>query len=51
MLAEQVTTIPIAIYRLIGSYNFFGACALGTVLIAVCTAVFYLLDLYGDSGI
>jgi thiamine transport system permease protein len=46
-----VTTIPIAIYRLIGAYNFFGACALGTVLIAVCAGVFYLFDLYGDTGI
>ena len=51
MLGGQVTTIPLVIYRLIGSYNFFGACALGTILIAVCTAVFYIFDLYGDSGI
>jgi thiamine transport system permease protein len=51
MLGGQVTTIPIAIYRLIGAYNFFGACALGTVLIAVCAGVFYLFDLYGDTGI
>jgi ABC-type transport system involved in cytochrome bd biosynthesis fused ATPase/permease subunit len=27
-------------YRLIGSYNFQGACALGTILIAVCAIVF-----------
>jgi len=43
----QFTTIPIAIYRLISSYNFFAAAALGTVLMAICFAVFLLIDKIG----
>lgn len=43
------TTLPIAIYRLIGAYNFHGACALGTLLIIICAAAFYILDRYGKS--
>ena len=30
------TTVPLAVYRLIGSYDFNGACALGTLLIGLC---------------
>lgn len=41
------TTIPIAIYRLISAYNFFAACALGTVLIVICFLVFLLIDKMG----
>lgn len=41
------TTIPIAIYRLISAYNFFAACALGTVLIVICFLVFLLIDKIG----
>jgi thiamine transport system permease protein len=41
------TTIPIAIYRLISAYNFFGACALGTVLIFICFLVFLIIDKMG----
>jgi thiamine transport system permease protein len=37
---SSITTLPIVMYRLIGSYNFQGACALGTILIGVCTIVF-----------
>ncbi len=36
----KVTTIPILLYRLIGSYNFFGACALGTLLMSICLILF-----------
>ncbi|OQX28560.1 MAG: hypothetical protein B0D92_08305 [Spirochaeta sp. LUC14_002_19_P3] len=43
------TTLPIAIYRLIGAYNFHSACALGTVLIIICAVAFYLLDRYGEN--
>lgn len=49
LFSSSTITIPLAIYRLIGSYNFFGACALGTLLIAVCTAVFLLFDISGDT--
>ena len=38
------TTLPMAIYRLIGTYDFGAACALGTVLIFICAAAFFLLD-------
>ena len=37
-------TIPIAIYRLIGSYNFFAACAMGTVLMVVSLGAFWLIE-------
>lgn len=38
--SNSIETIPVAIYRLINAYNYQGACALGTVLIIVCLAVF-----------
>lgn len=41
---EGFTTIPIAVYRLISSYNFFGACALGTILLLLCGGAFYIVD-------
>ncbi len=40
----SVQTIPILMYRLIGAYNFFGACALGTVLMLCSFAAFFLFD-------
>ncbi|MDC7125401.1 MAG: iron ABC transporter permease [Spirochaetales bacterium] len=43
------STIPIMIYRLISSYNFFGACAMGTILIVICGTAFYLIDKYGGD--
>ena len=44
LAGKETTTIPVAIYRLIGSYNFYGACALGTVLIGITVITFILLD-------
>jgi thiamine transport system permease protein len=38
--SSKIVTIPIVMYRLIGSYNFAGASALGTILIVVCAIVF-----------
>jgi len=38
--SSSIVTIPVTMYRLIGSYNFGGACALGTILIIVCSIVF-----------
>jgi thiamine transport system permease protein len=38
----QLVTLPVVMYRLIGSYNFPGACALGTLLI-VCSALVFVL--------
>jgi thiamine transport system permease protein len=43
----EFTTLPIAIYRLISSYNYFAACALGSVLMAICFAVFFFIDKMG----
>ena len=41
---EGFVTAPLAVYRLIGSYNFFGACALGSFLVLMCLGAFYLID-------
>ncbi len=40
----RVVTIPILLYRLIGAYNFNGACALGTLLMAICLLLFALTN-------
>ncbi len=40
LASSTIVTLPIVMYRLIGSYNYQGACALGTILIAVSLAVF-----------
>lgn len=42
---SSIVTLPIVMYRLIGSYNFQGACALGTILIAACALVFIITEL------
>ncbi|HAK44841.1 MAG TPA: iron ABC transporter permease [Spirochaeta sp.] len=47
----SASTIPIAIYRLISSYKFFGACAMGTVLMLICGIAFYLIDRYGGEEV
>ena len=41
-----VPTIPIAILRLIGTYKFSSACALGTILILICLGAFLLIDAF-----
>jgi thiamine transport system permease protein len=38
---SSMATIPIVMYRLIGSYNFAAACALGSVLIFLCAIIFF----------
>lgn len=43
------TTMPLAIYRMIGAYDIFGACALGTVLICISVISFLTLDRFGES--
>jgi thiamine transport system permease protein len=48
---SSIVTLPIVMYRLIGSYNYQGACALGSVLILVCAIVFSVSELAkGDSN-
>jgi thiamine transport system permease protein len=41
-------TIPLAIYRLIGSYNFYGAAAMGTLLILISLAVFSVMNYFEE---
>jgi len=48
--SERTITIPIMMYRLIGSYNFTAACALGTVLIIFTSFSFLLMDFYGSDS-
>lgn len=44
------TTLPIAIYRLIGSYKFYGACALGSILMIICLLAFLAIDRFDGFG-
>jgi thiamine transport system permease protein len=48
--SENTLTIPIMMYRLIGSYNFTAACALGTILIIFTTFSFILMDYFGSES-
>ncbi|MBL7005448.1 MAG: iron ABC transporter permease [Spirochaetia bacterium] len=41
---ENTITIPILLYRLIGSYNFYAACAVGTLLVAMCIILFSVFE-------
>jgi len=51
MLSQPgTTTLPISIYRLIGSYKFFGACALGTILMFICLLAFITIDRFDGFG-
>ena len=43
------TTIPLAIYRLIGAYNLYGACVLGTLLMALCGLAFFIIDHFEEA--
>jgi len=47
---ESFTTMTLAIYRMIGSYDIFGACALGTILILISFLSFLLLDKFGEHA-
>ncbi len=47
--SASIVTLPIVIYRLIGSYNYQGACALGTILILVSALVFLVTTRTGGS--
>jgi thiamine transport system permease protein len=42
-------TMPLAVYRLIGSYNFTGACAMGTVLMLACFLAFLAIETVGKE--
>jgi len=47
LAGQDFITIPILMYRFIGSYNFYAACALGTLLMVLCFCAFYTLDRLG----
>jgi thiamine transport system permease protein len=48
MLAgPKLVTLPIAIYRLISSYNYFAACAMGAILMLISFLVFIVIDKIG----
>ncbi|HUV07757.1 MAG TPA: iron ABC transporter permease, partial [Spirochaetia bacterium] len=50
MLYEpDLVTIPIAIYRLISSYNFFAACAMGSILMLSSFIAFLIIDRIGGE--
>jgi thiamine transport system permease protein len=50
MLATpELATMPIAIYRLIGSYNFVGASAMGTLLMLLCFLAFLAIERTGKE--
>ncbi|MBI9102812.1 MAG: iron ABC transporter permease [Spirochaetales bacterium] len=44
-------TIPLAMYRLIGSYNFYSACVLGAILMILCGAAFFIIDTFQEKTI
>jgi thiamine transport system permease protein len=46
---ERLITMPVMIYRLIGSYNFIGACAMGSVLMLFCLLAFLIIDRAGGE--
>jgi len=48
---DNFTTIPMAIYRMIGTYNIFAASALGAILICIFLIGFLALDKIGDGHI
>ena len=43
----RITTLPLLLYRLINSYNYQGACAVGTVLIVTTLLIFLFAELLG----
>ena len=45
----DLITIPVAIYRLVSSYNFFAACAMGTLLMIASLIAFWLIDKLGQE--
>ncbi len=51
LASEGFTTIPVAIYRLIGAYNFNQACAVGAILIIISAVSFFIIDRSGSFNI
>jgi thiamine transport system permease protein len=47
---EDYETLPLLIYRAVGSYRYGTACAAGTVLILACAAAFLLSDAGSRKG-
>lgn len=45
----ELISIPVAIYRLIASYNFFAACAMGSLLMLTSLLAFMAIDRIGEG--
>jgi thiamine transport system permease protein len=45
----SLISIPVAIYRLISSYNFFAACAMGSLLMLTSLLAFIVIDRIGEG--
>lgn len=41
---SSIITLPLVLYRLIGSYNFASACALGSLLMGICLLIFLAVE-------
>ncbi|MDD7588804.1 MAG: ABC transporter permease subunit, partial [Bullifex porci] len=46
----KITTLPLLLYRLINSYNYQGACAVGSILILIALIVFFISELIGGKN-
>ncbi|MCG8472161.1 MAG: iron ABC transporter permease [Desulfobacterales bacterium] len=49
LAGPDTLTIPLALYRLIGAYKYFAACALGALLMVICVACFLLIEWVGGE--
>ncbi len=45
-----VVTLPIMIYRYVGAYNYYGACALGVILMVLSATAFFAADYFSEEG-
>jgi thiamine transport system permease protein len=45
-----VVTMPLVIYRYVGAYNYYGACAMGVILIVLSAAAFFGADYFSLQG-
>ena len=51
LAGPDTLTIPLALYRLIGAYRFFAACALGALLMGLCVGCFLLIEWMGGESL
>lgn len=48
---SQIVTLPVVMYRLISSYHFQAACALGTILIGLCLILFLITESFRSRNV